>query len=178
MKQDCENRTQEQFELFYNEYSPFIFFETGKFFQQMEDREDCAQTILLRLLERSDSFLQLSKEKKFAYILTSIRNYAIDRLRKDRHYPQEELNDNLTSIDDLTINLVARERNRLLYRCLTQISDASRSLIEMYYFYGYDKYEISKKLHISPDSVRTYLSRARKALKKKLYENGYNSYQD
>ena len=110
--------------------------------------------------------------------MASIRNYAIDRLRKDRHYPQEEFNDNLASIDDQTINLVERERNRLLYRCLTQISDASRSLIEMYYFYGYDKYEISKKLHISPDSVRTYLSRARKALKKKLYENGYNSYQD
>ena len=173
MKRGLEENTRLQFELFCNEYLSFIYYGAGRYIQRSEAREDCVQTVLLRLLEHADSFLQLPKEKKHAYIMTAIRNYAIDQNRKDPSCPLEEVGEDLASVDDFTIKLLEREQHRLLYKCISQIKDTDRSVIEMYYFYGYDNDVISEKLHISPKSVRTCLCRTRKALKQKLEESGY-----
>lgn len=176
MRRGLDERTRAQFELFCNDYLKYIYYGTGKYIRRSDAREDCVQTILLKLLEHADSFLQLPKEKKHAYIMTSIRNYAIDQNRKEPSSPLEEVDENLTSVDDFVIDFLEKEQHRLLYKCISQIKDTDRSIIEMYYFYGYDNNVISEKLHISPNSVRTYLSRARKALKQKLEDCGYKRY--
>ena len=132
--------------------------------KNVPDAEDAAQTVFRKRLERGPALQAPEREK--AWLIVAARNECRDQLKhwwRTRRADPEEL-DRLTwqppeeaSVWEQVAALPARER-LILY---------------LYYYQGYSTGEIAQLLGESPGTLRSHLSRARKALKLRLEAEGY-----
>ena len=75
--------------------------------------------------------------------------------------------------EDILEELITKEQNRLLYHALMQIPSPKREVLQLQYFGGLTLKEIARILQISPENARVLSCRAKKELKLKLEEEGY-----
>ena len=132
--------------------------------KNVPDAEDAAQTVFRKRLERGPALQDPEREK--AWLIVAARNECRDQLKhwwRTRRAAPEEL-DRLTwqppeegGVWEQVATLPARER-LILY---------------LYYYQGYSTGEIAQLLGESPGTLRSHLSRARKALKLRLEAEGY-----
>lgn len=75
--------------------------------------------------------------------------------------------------EDILEELITKEQNRYLYQALMQIPSPKREVLQLQYFGGLTLKEIARILQISPENARVLSCRAKKELKLKLEEEGY-----
>lgn len=75
--------------------------------------------------------------------------------------------------EDILEELITKEQNRYLYQALMQIPSPKREVLQLQYFGGLTLKEIARILQISPENARVLSCRAKKELKHKLEEEGY-----
>ena len=132
--------------------------------KNVPDAEDAAQTVFRKAMERKEPFRDPEHER--AWLIVTAKNECRDQLKhwwRTRRAAPEGL-DRLTwqppeegGVWEQVATLPARER-LILY---------------LYYYQGYSTGEIAQLLGESPGTLRSHLSRARKALKLRLEAEGY-----
>lgn len=169
-----ENRNRkkdlEEFGLFFEKHQGLLYSFAKDYFEQIEDCEDCIQSVLAEIIKRLDMFLTFSEPRRVAYCKKAIQNEAIDQIKRKAKQSSEELNDNIPGDLDIADDYIVKERNAVLQQCLRSLRPEYRKVIEMFYFYGLSASEISQKMELSVGTVWTYLSRARAELKHRFEE--------
>lgn len=130
------------------------------------DQEECLQDIVLRVLEKIDSFD--SDRGSFTAWLTAItRNAALNRARaREDTLP---LHDRLEAPDANPEQiLLKKERQRLLERALYSLSDQEKLLFYRKYYYRQSTYQIAAELGLSERAVEGRLYRIRRKLQTML----------
>lgn len=146
----------------------------AKYYQSHADIEDCIQSVLLKYLERFSGKPEIYPRRLAAYLITMIRNYVIDEAaKKQLTVVPAELKDCVAPGFDVEERLLASSDAAIVHRCMKKLEPDDRRILEMKYFLNMPNSEIAKSLHIQTESVRTYLSRARRKLKQLLIDNGY-----
>ena len=118
----------------------------------------------------SDAFFKafLSLEESRAplryWLLRVCRNCFLDRLRRRRTHPEDELRD-LPADFDVADRLIAGDERQALYRWLLRLPARSREVLSMSYFLGLSAGEIAALTGQTQGAVRTALCRARAALR-------------
>lgn len=140
------------------------------------DAEDAAQETFL------DAFLylsSLSEPDKFAswlYMIArrkSYRQIASRRTDGDIDEMAEFLpSETATPLD----TSISSENNRRIAEAMKKLSDKKRSVVELFYFSGMKISEISRKLSLSENTVKSRLYDAREFLRKELVD--MNEYKD
>lgn len=74
---------------------------------------------------------------------------------------------------DILEELIKKEQHRMLYQALIQLPSPKREVLQLQYFSGLSLKEIARVLQISPENARVLSCRARKELRAKLEEEGY-----
>lgn len=110
-----------------------------------------------------------------AWLYRVARNLLTDQMRSQR---------NSVSLDELTeapsdapgpLALYLRnEKYRVLMEKLATLEPRRREVLSLQYFSGLSQKEIAALLHLSHENVRVLSLRARKELKQKLEEDGYD----
>lgn len=102
------------------------------------------------------------------YIMTSVKNRCIDKIRSNKLRQADELNDN-TAYETPTGKDIDREHVKLLLeRFMGELPEKQRAILHLRDIEGYDFDEIAEIMGIDEPTVRVYLSRARKTLKYKM----------
>lgn len=123
-----------------------------------------------------ESFITLYKtidrvdaDKKFSSYLFSIaRNNAISFLRSRKfHVPIEDALD-VPASDTPEQQLDASEETRRIREALDLIDRKYKQVISLYYFDDLSYEEMSKRLHLPVNTIRTHVRRAKDALRKVL----------
>lgn len=70
--------------------------------------------------------------------------------------------------------LFSKETKKALYRALSQMEERSREVLVLQYFSGLSQKEIAGVLGIRADHARVLASRARRELKQRMEEEGYD----
>lgn len=120
--------------------------------------EDLLQETWLRALTHLGDLEDLSRGQRRAWLYKTARNLYIDRVRKlakEVCVEREDLDLN-TQEDDLTVMAVRHLVNRL--------PEEERALFDMRYFQGYNATELGELFGLSPSTVRSRLSSARRHL--------------
>ncbi|SKA93980.1 RNA polymerase, sigma subunit, SigZ [Caloramator quimbayensis] len=130
-----------------------------------EDAEDILQDVLLKIYNNIENLND--NEKIYAYIYKIARNSIYDYYRK-----QNKSNENYTPeleyfLDDETAN---REISRCVKSMVDYLPEKYRQAIILTEFQGLTQKEVSEILKISLSGVKSRVQRARKLLKKMLYE--------
>ncbi|MBR6136519.1 MAG: RNA polymerase sigma factor [Clostridia bacterium] len=145
----------------------------------LDEVEDVLQSTFLELLDNR-KILDVPKDKRDAYIFTYIKYTALNngRHRKlvrdkivksidDENYV-EIIGEDYEDKEDLILQKLEVE---VIKRILMQTDETLWTILSYKYILDKTDEEIAEKIGIGKDSVRMYLSRARKKVRK-IYEEG------
>lgn len=144
--------------------------------------EDMVASAITEMIVEIDTLRKINCCRMRSYIASIVRNDSIDYIRKrDRQgrysfMPEdEEMINNIPAegaVDDRILQTVEIE---VLRQSLSRLHPRERTLLQMKYVDEKDDKAIARTLNIGQDSVRAYLSRARRHLLqmiKEVEENG------
>ena len=125
------------------------------------DSEDAAQETFLRLMQRRELFKNESHEK--AWLIVTVSNVCKDLLRKKYRFDAD--------LDTCSGIAAAPHEADALLEAVLALPDRYKTPVYMYYYEGYSVKETAKLLRQSPETVKTWLRRARKMLREQLGED-------
>lgn len=110
-----------------------------------------------------------TKEHIKFWLLRVCKNCWYDRLRQEKRrgsFPEETA----AVPEEALKRVLQQEENRRLYQAMMTLSPRYQELLYLFYFAEYSLAEIAHLRGETPGAVKTALSRARAALKKKMEE--------
>ena len=142
----------------FQEHSQAVYRVAYSFMKNPHDSEDAVQESFLRLLRSGLTFPDVRQER--AWLIVTVSNVCRDMLKaKSRQH--------LNLDDQLDLAAPEQEPDTLLDAILA-LPDKYKTALYLYYYEGYSVNEIARMLRLPPNTVKTRLSRARKALKLEL----------
>lgn len=132
------------------------------------DAADAFQNTFLALCKASPVFNSLEHQK--AWLLRTACNCCNQLKRSQAAHPTCTL-----SGVDVPDTRPASGTDIELDQLLTQLSDAQRTTVHLYYFEGYSTEEIARITGDRPATVRSHLYRARQALRLELERQGVSA---
>lgn len=145
-----------------------------KYAQEYYIASDIVSMACVKMLENIDILRKLEEKKQTKYVLAIVKNISVNYWRRRRveyrwlmeetaRYSEEQIEDK--SPDDI---LIQEAENQKLEQLIEKLRPGEKEILRMKYFGQMSDEEIGKQLAIATDSVRSYLTRARRALKKEL----------
>ena len=152
----------------YEDYAPLM---KRVAYDILEDRElakDMVQTAFERVIDKYEVIYKLSDKARILYLKKIVKNLCLDYIRKN------QLNIiNVSDMDDIVdrydIEIPLDEMEPVethidLKRNLDKLDERDRLLLMAKYMWELSEVDISAMSGIKPNSVHTYISRARKKL--------------
>ncbi len=132
-----------------------------------EDADDVFQEVFLNYIKNAPEFENDEHEKSWFIRVTL--NCCKDVWRARQRCDSVSFDE----CEDVCDNTLSPDVS--LENALAKIGDEERTLIHLYYYEGYKCNEIAKMLGKNAASVRMTLTRARRALKKYMEEDGFDA---
>ncbi len=136
--------------------------------------EDAVQDTFVRCMKKIDTLKGLPENARAVYLLTATKRNALNRLKKDgtQALPTEELNvpDETASVEEQAISRLTVAEVKA---AVSKLPESIRDVLRYKYLLELKDDEIAKTLGVSKNTVRVYLTRARRAVLKLVKEDGY-----
>ena len=142
----------------YAEHGPMVYRVAYSYMKNRQDAEDALQETFLRLIRSSAAFADETHEK--AWLVRTVSNICRDMLKA-----KSRLHEAIGEHPELAAP--EAETNGLL-RAILALPDKYKAAVYLHYYEGYAVREIAAMLRQSPNTIKTWLSRARKLLKQEL----------
>ena len=128
--------------------------------------EDLVQEAFLR------AYLSLPEETPsfFWWLMRVLRNLLIDQKRRERFVSWEAAEMPTEGAEDAVLR---QESVRSLYRGIAALEEADREILALYYFAQVSLRQIAQLLGLTEGAAKVRLHRARRRLKKRMEEDGY-----
>lgn len=166
----------------YLKYRKLMFAIAMRIVQDPHVAEDMVMAAIAEMIDNIEILREISCFRMRSYVATIIRNDSIDYVRKWNRHNQhsflptdETFFDNVASESEMDDTILQNAEMDVLLEALSRLPENERLLLTMKYVDESSDKEIAAILHIGQDSVRVYLSRARKhllALFKEVEEHG------
>lgn len=147
-----------------------IFRITKRILVSQEEAEDATQEVIVKLWEmdaaKRDGFKSIE-----AYSVTMAKNYCLDRL-KSKQAQNLSLDERLVSApsDSLQKKIEQTDELNLVGGLIDKLPERERMIIQLREIEQYDFNEIASILNLPEGTIRVYLSRTRKKLRKQFTE--------
>jgi RNA polymerase sigma-70 factor (ECF subfamily) len=157
-------------DLLYDNYSEALYGIAYRMLGDEEKAQDVLQEAFVKIWQRSRHY-DPSKGRLFTWLLTIVRNQAIDAIRKRNR--QSEIQG---PAGDVLLNNIDSESTDLgvnhdIQKVLGQLDGQHRELIEHSYILGYTHPEIAEKFDIPLGTVKTRIRMAMSELRN-IFGNG------
>jgi RNA polymerase sigma-70 factor (ECF subfamily) len=148
-----------------------IFRITKRILISQEEAEDATQEVIVKLWQ-----MDAAKRNGFrsieAYSVTMAKNYCLDRL-KSKQAQNLSLNEkigNSKMSDSLQTKIEQTDELNWVGNLIDQLPERERMIIQLREIEQYDFDEIASILNLPEGTVRVYLSRIRKKIRKQFLE--------
>ena len=152
----------------YMEFERLMFFTARQYASKTEIAEDIVQESLVRLYGKVQTMKQMKQVVLAAYIRATVRNTAINALRKmnrEKDYAADAETDAFTRADQaraLDTMMDLSGYRVLLSKIWPQLPEEDRLLLEGKYILGYSDQELAAEIGCQANSIRVKLTRARR----------------
>lgn len=134
-----------------------------RFTADSDDAQDAVQDAVTRLWQNRPGLE--SADNPVAYILTVVKNAALDTIKRRRPAVGIEEACSLTQESDPAEALERRERVKNVMAIINDLPETQQQVIMMHDVYGYEYDEIERATGCNYGNIRVLLSRARKTIK-------------
>ena len=128
------------------------------------DTEDVMQATLVKLIDKISVLRGLPSSKRINYVISACKNTALNANRDyTRHlpWPLDDVGQQ-DATEDVFEKVIHNVDVEALYRIWDKLDERSRFLLQSKYILEMDDAEIAAAIGVKAQSVRMYLSRARK----------------
>ena len=153
-------RTELNLQRLYQELLPTVYRAAYAYMRNPSDSEDAAQEAFLRLARYQRSFPDLRQAK--AWLIVTVGNICKDMLRR-RH--RQDLN-----LEDYAALPAPKAEGGELLAALLELPEKYKTAVFLYYYEGYSVREIARAMGQPEGTVKSWLHRARSALRQYLEE--------
>lgn len=152
----------------YEQYERELYFYLYGLCHNHAVAEDLVQDTFLK------AFLTLQDEHPNfrAWLYMVARNLFLDYIRKESHVT-EIVENKIESNSAFVDMLIADEMCSILYQAIGDLEPRKREILLLQYFSKLPQREIAEVIGISPEYVRVLSSRAKRDLKRRMEELGY-----
>lgn len=165
---EIQKRNNQVYEtLFHNHYNELVRFAEGIIFDP-QLAEDVVQNLFIHLWENANN-IQIKSSLR-AYLFRAVKNRCLNRLKelqiRDKNgllYFEGMLNSGDINIEEEEAALTLR-----LNSAINKLPDKMAQIFKLKYLESKKQKEIAASLHISENTVKTQLSRAKEKLRKLL----------
>lgn len=162
---------------FYEKYHKYVYKLAWSKCHQPDDVEDVVQSTWMLLCAKEYVLKELTAPKQFTYIAVTVKNIILENARKKKL--------DICSIDSVAnigydgtaiLERIFERRTKIenFAEVWQQVDEASREILERKYILEQSDAEIARSMKIGTNSVRTYVSRARKAARSVLQNSKDN----
>ncbi len=133
------------------------------------EAEDIVQESIIKIWKRMDKFAEI--DNKEAWVITVVRNLAIDKVRAKKKKQTRDINDYFHISDKAPsphIKLEQKDAVLKVSEIMNSLQETQREIITLRDIEGYTYQEIADIMDLKVDQVKVYLFRARKILREKL----------
>lgn len=160
-----ENEINEQI---YREYYPKVFGYLRSRVERIQDAEDLAQTVFIKVYTKLDLF-DSEKSSISTWIFNITRNTLIDHQRSMSLRNHDEIPETMADESEEAIeNLITEESMERLADALEQLTDEERDLIIMHYYNNYTMLKIAEIMYRPYGQIKRLHVKAMQKLKKYL----------
>ena len=147
-----------------------IFRITKRILVSQEEAEDATQEVIVKLWQMDESKRNGFKSLE-AYSVTMAKNYCLDRL-KSKQAQNLSLDERYSGSvsDSLTKKIEQRDDLNWVGKLIDELPEKERMIIQLREIEQYDFDEIAAILNLPEGTVRVYLSRIRKKLRKQFLD--------
>jgi len=147
-----------------------IFRITKRILVSQEEAEDATQEVIVKLWQMDESKRNGFKSLE-AYSVTMAKNYCLDRLKSKQaqNLPLDERYSGSVS-DSLTKKIEQRDDLNWIGKLIDELPEKERMIIQLREIEQYDFDEIASILNLPEGTIRVYLSRIRKKLRKQFLD--------
>lgn len=162
----------------YHQYERLMYYIAGKYVTAATQREDIVQTAMLSLLRNETTLQQLSPHARVSYIVVTVRNAAINMMRRAkkesaRCVPFGDLDDDLTQyIPSAENKYFEKERQQELLATFRRMKADEQKLLMGKYLMDMTDTELAELLGCKPSSIRMKLTRARRIFMMEFQKGG------
>ena len=150
---------------FYNQYHKYLYKQVWELCYSKQDVDDIVQTVWEKLIPKEELLRSLAHGQRLTYISKTAENTIKEIARKEK-VSICSLDQIAQPIYDGTRFLEQLHDKHTKHECFQAawalVDENSRELLERKYWLNETDEEIALAMNISRDSVRMYLSRARK----------------
>lgn len=163
---------------FYFKYKALLFREVWKYLSTQDEAEDIVCETLVRILEKAETFYAMSPAQQIQYARAIVRNLSFRHYKRSEHFtmiPFEEVEAHLLADPDVNLESIAHRKLQVLHlrKVWAKLPPKDRLLLEQKYILNWSNEQIASQLKIKPQSVRMYLTRAKRHTVKFLREEGF-----
>lgn len=156
------------FSLLVQRYQTRLVWFVRRIVSDEEQATDIVQDALFKLYRSIDRY---DPRRRFStYVFTIAKNEAISWLRRQRQNLQLDEIAEIADDVELVAQFEDRERSNRVRTAIAGLEGKYRQVIELYYIDQLDYQEISSRLALPLNTVRTHLRRAKEQLATLLYD--------
>ena len=135
------------------------------------DAEEIVQESFVRLIDNIETLMSVDNEKLPAYLMATVRNTALNFIERKNNELKHVLysdksNDILEQLPDDSempeLIFLRKEEQEVVAKALPLLPERDFLLLEAKYVLDIPNDELAKQFNISPNSIRTYIMRARR----------------
>lgn len=140
----------------YDRYAPVALALAGRILGDRSEAEDVLQTVFTRVWQEAARY-DPAKGSPAAWLLSWIRNGAIDRLRRREALRRATLHsvDQAAAAGDVAVSSDASEEREKVARAVASLPADQRQVIELAYFEGLSQTQIAQKLGEPLGTIKT-----------------------
>lgn len=141
--------------------------------QNISVAEDLTEDVFVKLIVKRPKFSAESSFKTWLYTIG--RNIAVSYLRRNRHVhiPLENCPELMDEEKNLERQYIQKENHRILHNAMKKLKPEYHQVLWLIYFEGFSNKETARIMGKTVHNTETLAYRARRDLKVKLYEEGY-----
>lgn len=155
-----------KFEVIYLRYREYLYRVAFKILQNPQDAEDAVHNAFLKIAKNIKKIGDPECLKTKGYIVTIVRNIAVDYYRKKQNHPHVEL----------PMEIVGMQReydgDNALAGCILKLPQRQRDVLVLKYHHGYELKEIARMLNITYRNALQIEQRAKAKLRILCQEEG------
>lgn len=131
-----------------------------------QDAEDTVQDLYLRLWTRQEGIAEIRDPK--AYCVTLLKNMCIDRLRAKQRNSESDMPEDVMDSERTDSRIENKEQLDEVVTAIGKLPSGQRTVLTQHIIEERDYDEIGKRTGMSGQTMRTQLSLARKALRRRF----------
>lgn len=159
----------------YKEHSRLMFATAWKYCNSKHGVEEIVSDSCIAFIKNMDTLRNLEDTSLKAYIVTTIKNTAINYTNKQRRIHSNEseipdvMNDAVSHDMDVAQKIVLKDELRLVLAAIESLPKKEMLIMRMKYLMEMSDSEIAEQLGLSGNFIRKYISRARQRIREAVY---------